>query len=126
MRKDRELTPEELKTLRDLAGPGPRIDKWESDPNKATSMPRHFDIPATHQLRTATPSDEELVNIIRTGIYKLFAPGQLAFNPVREFEAYQELFNRGLVLMTTEQGSNVVKIEITPEGARRLGKELVE
>lgn len=123
--RELELTPEQKNLLKDLVYPISDQNGWV-DLWKVTHMPRSYDIPATSVIPVSPPSDQELLNAMKTKMWQSIPEGASVSNPVREYEGYLELFSSGLVTMTTEQGSSVAEIKITSAGAIRLGKELVE
>jgi hypothetical protein len=94
-------------------------------PDRVASATRYLDIPATSQIPTRPISNKEKRNIVKTVLYKKPELEGISFNPVLEYEIYEKLSGMGFVTMEPMQGTNKVKVDITEEGAKMLGKELV-
>lgn len=86
----------------------------------------HLDIPATHQIPTASPTFREQVNIVKTDVYTHLKEGEVAFNPVHEYERSMKLSEMGLLDAEPQQGTNMVKFSLNKAGAAKLGKILVK
>ena len=123
-----ELVPTELNALKRLTTPTGDFEgksMIREHPDWDENTPRHLDIPAFYEIPTSPVKNQEIENVLNTSQYSALDEGEIAFNHAHEYEIYLRLHRKGLVEMEAIQGTNMVRVSINEEGARRLGKKLI-